>query len=79
MLEWTSKDRRESQQQGWLLTFAIQSNFEGYQIERFDEAAKFENDFEAVVFVLHNALIKDDPLAKKAVRFIKENNGRLYK
>jgi len=79
MLEWTSKDNREAREQGWLLTYCIASDYEGYQIECFDEAGVFNGDFEATVFVCDKALMRDDPLAKKAVQFIKENNGRLYK
>lgn len=78
-LTWTNKDIWESEQQGWLLTYCVSSDYEGFQIECFDEAGIFNGDFEATCFVCDRAIIKDDPLAKKALAFIKDNNGRIYK
>ena len=78
-LTWTNKDARESMHQGWLMTYAVTSDYEGYQIECFDEAGIFNGDFEATCFVCDRAILKDDPLAKKAIAFIKENKGRIYK
>lgn len=78
MLKWTSENNAASQAEGWLLTYAYTCTWEGYQIEKFDEASIFDGDYEAVAFVADRAM-RDDPLAMKAIAFIKENNGRLHK
>ena len=75
---WTWDDSEQSRKQGWIVTHATTSDFDGFQIEIDDESAIFDCDFEAVAFVADKAM-RGDPLATKAIEFIKTMGGRLWR
>lgn len=75
--KWTSFDNELSMQQGWLVVHAHMADYDGLQIEKFDENTNFLSDFEAVAYVADRAM-RGDYLANKAIEYIRENGGRLY-
>jgi len=78
-MKWTNEDADLASAQGWGVFFSSggADGWEGAQIERLDETELLASDKDAINLVIHNAEAGCN-LARKAIAYIKQENGRLY-
>jgi hypothetical protein len=77
-ITWTNEDTNAAHAQGWGIFYTSGLDWEGNQIERLDETEVFPSDHAAIVFVTHNAEA-GCRLARKAIAYIKQEGGRIYR
>lgn len=77
IIRWRSEDSAAASRQGWDI-FYVGGSSRQFELERVDEAARFATDAIAWRFVWDGAVEHEDPLAQRALAFLRQRSPHEY-